>query len=88
MGTGAGTCANHLLSQPVVCCRAGLTRFIYADAQLHSPRLLRQGGFETRPYMSLDPSTTLDLGCCVAYVRSLPDCAVPTTQPVWQLSDG
>ena len=49
-----------------------LTRFIYADAQLRGPRLLRQGGFETRPYMSLDPSTTLDPVCCVAYVGTWP----------------
>ena len=51
----ARCCRWALVPEPVVCCRAGLRRIIYADARLHSPRLLRQGGFETRPYMSLDP---------------------------------
>jgi hypothetical protein len=35
-------------------------------------RLLRQVGFETRPYINLDPSTTLGPVCCFAYDSSWP----------------
>jgi hypothetical protein len=42
---------------------------VIATLPPHGRRLLRQGGFETRPYMNLDPSTTLGPVCCFAYDR-------------------
>src|ERR1700682_1191595 len=45
------------------------------------PRLLRQGGFETRPYMNLDP-TTLDPVCHIAYGRKWPAASDARTQPI------
>src|ERR1700676_3796771 len=44
---------------------------IIATLPPDGPRLLRQGGFETRPYMNLDP-TTLDPVCHIAYGRKWP----------------
>src|ERR1700682_874506 len=49
------------------------------------PRLLRQGGFETRPYMNLDP-TTLDPVCHIAYGRKRPDPAVAASRRGRELS--
>jgi hypothetical protein len=38
--------------------------------QPNGPRLLRQGGFETRPYINLDPSTVLDPVCRISLFES------------------